>query len=114
MYPANGVIPELVSDVNLKRARTEINGKDAIRVVSTGTGTFTTDPQDFADGTGLAPATTQNGSVNYNLTTLASNAATNTTNTTSIATTLGTTTDTSADTTVIGLLKSISNKLTSF
>lgn len=106
-YPANGVIPELVSDINLKRARTEVNGKDAIRVATIGTGSFSADPQDVADGTGLVPAKTVDGSVNYNLTAVASNTSSNLANTTSIATTLGTGADTSSTPTVIGILKDI-------
>lgn len=111
MYPANGVIPELVSDVNLKRARTEINGKDAIRVVSTGTGVFTTDPQDIADGAGLLPTNESVGSVSYNIDRTKTQVA-------NLNTKVGEPGDAAwtgtGNATVISLLKSISNKLTSF
>lgn len=129
MFPYPKVVPQLVEDTNLKRARTEVNGDEAIRVVTSGTGTFTIDPQEFADGTGLAPAQTDVGSVNSHLTTLVSNSTTNTTNTGSLVTTTGTINTTlgtinstqgsvsdaawsgTGDATVISLLKGIVNKL---
>ena len=101
------VVPLLVSDENFKKVRTEVNGRDAIRVSTIGTGSFSADPQDVADGTGLVPAKTVNGSVNHNLTTIASNTSSSLANTTSLATTLGTGADTSSTPTVIGILKDI-------
>ena len=101
------VVPLLVSDENFKKVRTEVNGRDAIRVSTIGTGSFSADPQDVADGTGLAPAKTVNGSVNHNLTAIASNTSSSLANTTSLATTLGTGADTSSTPTVIGILKDI-------
>ena len=101
------VVPLLVSDENFKKVRTEVNGRDAIRVSTIGTGSFSADPQDVADGTGLAPAKTVNGSVNHNLTAIASNTSSSLANTTSLATTLGTGADTSSSSTVIGILKDI-------
>lgn len=110
MISARPAIPLLVSDENLKRARTEVNGEDVIRVTSTGT-----DPQDIADGTGLAPAKTVVGSVNYKLAELVTRATTSATNTDSISTTTGTVSDAAwtgtGDATVISLLKGIVNKL---
>lgn len=38
-YTINGVVPKLVEDVSLKRARTETTDGDAIRVATTGPGT---------------------------------------------------------------------------
>lgn len=38
-YTMNGVVPKLVEDVSLKRARTETTDGDAIRVATTGPGT---------------------------------------------------------------------------
>lgn len=101
------VVPLLVSDENFKKVRTEVNGRDAIRVSTIGTGSFSADPQDVADGTGLAPAKTVNGSVNHNLTAIASNTSSSLANTTSLASTLGTSADTSSTPTVIGILKDI-------
>ena len=104
------VVPLLVSDENLKRARTEVNGEEVIRVASTGP-----DPQNIADGTGLIPAKTVVGSVNYKLAELVSKATTNATNTDSLSTTTGTVSDAAwtgtGDATVISLLKGIVNKL---
>lgn len=104
------VVPLLVSDENLKRARTEVNGEDVIRVASTGT-----DPQNIADGAGLSPAKTVVGSVNYKLAELVSKAITNTSNTDSLSTATGSVSDDAwtgtGDATVISLLKGIVNKL---
>lgn len=107
------IIPKLVEEVSLKRARTELdNGDEAIRVVTTnGGGTISVDAQDFADGTGLAPAQTYAGSVNHRLLTLAANSTTNTQNITALSTTLGQTTDTSASASVMGVLKGISENI---
>lgn len=46
----NGVVPKLVEDVSLKRARTETTDGDAIRVATTGPGTDLT-PLEEAMGT---------------------------------------------------------------
>ena len=62
MISTRPAIPLLVSDENLKRARTEVNGEDVIRVTSTGT-----DPQDIANAIGLAPAKTDADSVSAKL-----------------------------------------------
>lgn len=107
------IIPKLVEEVSLKRARTELdNGDEAIRVVTTnGGGTISVDAQDFADGTGLAPAQTYAGSVNHRLLTLTANSTTNTQNITALSTTLGQTTDTSASASVMGVLKGISENI---
>lgn len=114
MFSYPKVVPQLVEDVSLKRARTEINGDDAIRVVTTnGGGTISVDAQDFADGTGLAPAQTYAGSVNHRLLTLAANSTTNTQNTTSLSTTLGQPTDTSASASIMGVLKGINENIPS-
>lgn len=113
-YPPNGVIPELVSDVNLKRARTEINGKDAIRVVTTGTGTFSIDPQDFANSMGLVPAQTADDSVKARLDTLVNLSSTTKDEVTNIKNTQGSVSDAAwngtGDATVISLLKGIAAK----
>lgn len=129
MFSYPRVVPQLVEDTNLKRARTEVNGEDAIRVVTSGAGTITIDPQDFADGTGLAPAQTNAGSVNDNLATTATNTGSLVTTTGTINTTIGTMNTTLGtinstqgsvsdaawsgvgDATVISLLKGIVNKL---
>lgn len=114
MFSYPKVVPQLVEDVSLKRARTEINGDDAIRVVTTnGGGTISVDAQDFADGTGLAPTQTYAGSVNHRLLTLAANSTTNTQNTTSLSATLGQTTDTSASASIMGVLKGIGENIPS-
>lgn len=114
MFTYPKVVPQLVEDVSLKRARTEINGDDAIRVVTTnGGGTISVDAQDFADGTGLAPAQTYAGSVNHRLLTLSANSTTNTTNITSLSTTLGQPADTSASASIMGVLKGINENIPS-
>lgn len=114
MFTYPKVVPQLVEDVSLKRARTEINGDDAIRVVTTnGGGTISVDAQDFADGTGLAPTQTYAGSVNHRLLTLTANSTTNTTNITSLSTTLGQPTDTSASASIMGVLKGINENIPS-
>lgn len=41
-YTRNGIVPKLVEDVSLKRARTEINGDDAIRVTTLNSADLTT------------------------------------------------------------------------
>lgn len=112
------VIPKLVEDTGLKRARTVLeNGDEAIRVVTTnGGGTITVDAQDFADGTGLAPTQTYAGSVNHKLLTITTNSTTAAQNSTSVAAATGSTADTAWDgssqnATVISLLKGIFNKL---
>ena len=49
-YTINGVVPKLVEDVSLKRARTETTDGDAIRVTTAGPGTDLT-PLEEAMGT---------------------------------------------------------------
>ena len=104
------VVPLLVSDENLKRARTEVNGEDVIRVASTGT-----DPQNIADGTGLAPAKIDADSVSAKLDRLVTKATTNASNTSTLSTTTGSVSDAAwtgtGNATVISLLKGIVNKL---
>lgn len=108
------VIPLLVSDENLKRARTEVNGEDVIRV-STGTGTVAINPQDIADGVGLVPSQIVPGSVNYQVTSMSTRVNNMSAKVSRIANTLGETGDDAwagaPDATVISLLKGIVNKL---
>ena len=104
------VVPLLVSDENLKRARTEVNGEDVIRVTSTGT-----DPQDIANAAGLAPAKIDADSVSAKLDRLVTKATTNASNTSTLSTTTGSVSDAAwtgtGNATVISLLKGIVNKL---
>lgn len=88
MFSYPKVVPQLVEDVNLKRARTESNGDDAIRVTSTNEADLTT--------------------VNTNTDSLVTTTGT-------INTTQGSVSDAAwsgtGDATVISLLKGIVNKL---
>ena len=108
------VVPLLVQDVDLKRARTEVNGEDAIRV-STGTGTVAINPQDIADGAGLVPTQIVSGSVNSQITNMNTKMTNMNTKINRIDNTLGETGDDAwagaPDATVISLLKGIVNKL---
>ena len=110
MISTRPAIPLLVSDENLKRARTEVNGEDVIRVTSTGT-----DPQDIANAAGLAPAKIDADSVSAKLDRLVTKATTNASNTSTLSTTTGLVNDAAwtgtGNATVISLLKSIVNKL---
>lgn len=64
-HPFNGVVPDLVEDVSLKRVRTAVNGEDAIRVVSAGSGGL--DSQGVADAMGKRASQVLNSSVLGNL-----------------------------------------------
>lgn len=58
--PPNGVVPKLVSDVNLKRARVETDEGDAIRVIGTGCGDKVTIVPTLDEGTKIADYTINN------------------------------------------------------
>jgi len=95
MFSYPKVVPQLVEDVSLKRARTESNGDDAIRVTTLNSADLTT--------------------VNTNTDSLVTSTDNIDTTTLAINTTQGSVSDAAwsgtGDATVISLLKGIVNKL---
>ena len=95
MFSYPKVVPDLVEDVSLKRARTEVNGDDAIRVTTLNSADLTT--------------------VNTNTDSLVTTTDTINTTVSAINSTQGSVSDAAwsgtGDATVISLLKGIVNKL---
>ena len=120
--PFNGIVPQLVEDTSLKRARADVNGEGVIRVSSVGetpvdlstletnTTSIDTNCSAILDSVG-DPNDTSSEHTLVGLLKKIDGEIPSGTDLTPITDTLGTTLDASTDSTVIGLLKSIASKL---